>query len=261
MTTRCLIPDGLLPGPGALAVGAEVALPEAAAHHLARVLRVRAGTPVVVFDGGGGEYRAEILRVARDGVEIRVLAFDAVDRESPLAISLVQGISRGERMDYTLQKAVELGIYEILPVWSERCGVSLDEARQGRREAHWRGVIAHACEQSGRTRVPILHPCLPLAEGLARATGQGADVGAGAATGALCLVLVPEAQSPLPTPAPGGAVSLAVGPEGGFSDLDLAACAAAGYRGVRLGPRILRTETAALACLALLQGLAGDLGR
>lgn len=231
-----------------LAEGAEVELPEGPFRHLVQVLRMQAGEPVVVFNGHGGEYAAVLQTVARRSATLRIGAFQDVDRESPLALSLVQGISKGDHMDWTIQKAVELGVAVIVPVVTERCNVHLDRERQERKLEHWRAVIVSACEQSGRTRIPQLQPVQKLADWL-RQPAAGMRL-MGDPLASLSLAQLPVAAGPL---------SLVVGPEGGLSAAELAAGRDAACIGVRLGPRVLRTETAGVAALAILQAMHGDL--
>ena len=233
-----------------LAAGGRITLPDTAGHHVARVLRLGAGDALTVFDGRGGEYRATLVRVSRAAVEVDLGAHDPVDRESALAVELGQGICRGARMDLVVQKATELGVGTIRPIVCERTVVKLDPARAERRLAHWRAIAVHAAQQSGRTRVPVVAEVEALDAWLARA-------GTGPA-----FVLSPRAGaslSDLPPPAPGEPVRLLVGPEGGLSPREVERAGAAGFAGLRLGPRVLRTETAALAALAALQARWGDL--
>jgi 16S rRNA (uracil1498-N3)-methyltransferase len=237
--------------PGPLAVGSEVALPRPQAHHVARVLRMQAGDALTLFNGEGGEHAAVIARIAKSAVFVRVEASWVVARESPLALTLVQGISRGARMDYTVQKAVELGVARIEPVLAGRGVVRLDAARAAEKTAHWRAVAIGACEQCGRNRVPEIAPVRAFDEWLARWRGER-----GAATG---LLLAPDASRRLAElPKPAGGVTLLAGPEGGFTAEERRAGEEADLLAVRLGPRVLRTETAALAALAALQALWGD---
>ena len=231
-----------------LTSGSDIVLDPVASRHLREALRLTAGDALLLFDGRGGEYAAELLTVTRQQVLARIGAQREVDRESPLAITLAQGISRGERMDYTLQKAVELGVARVVPLSTERSTVRLDEARTARRLEHWTGILRHACEQSGRTRLPTLLPPLKV------------DAYAAREMAALRLLLDPQADTSLSTLPLAASVALAIGPEGGFSTHERAVLAAAGFRPVRLGPRILRTETAALVALSILQSRAGDLG-
>lgn len=232
-----------------LHAGAEVTLPEDVANHLLRVLRLREGDPCVLFNGDGCDYDAELLQAGKRNANVRIAAARPTDNESPLAITLLQGVARGEKMDLILQKATELGVAAIVPVWAERTEVKLDAARVDKRVAHWRSVVISACEQSGRARVPQLSAPLALAEAAA----------AVAAT-TLKLTLDPQGEQRLRTlQLDGGAAAIAIGPEGGWSPRDRATLQAAGFVGLRLGPRILRTETAGLAAIAALQAHHGDL--
>ncbi len=234
-----------------LAIGATVTLPEAASAHLVRVLRLGVGDACVLFNGDGCDYDARLASLAKKGAEVEVVGRRAVDRESPLRITLGQGIARGDKMDLVLQKATELGVAAVAPLITERTEVKLDAERAGKRLAHWQGVLASACEQSGRARLPgLAEP-----QGLARwAAALPRDTRK--------LVLDPAGECTLASLAlPAHAeVALAIGPEGGLSERDLATLQAAGFRGLRLGPRILRTETAGLAAIAALQALYGDCG-
>ncbi len=233
-----------------LAVGRRIALPDDAAAHLVRVLRLGEGDACVLFNGDGRDYDARLLSANKRGVEAEVVAARQIGNESPLRIVLLQGIARGEKMDLILQKAAELGVAAIVPVQAERTEVKLDAQRAQKRVAHWRSVIVSACEQSGRARIPELSA--PAA--LAAAAGA-------AAPGALKLILDPNgehASSSLPAPGSEG-LAIAIGPEGGWSPRDREILRAAGFQGLRLGPRVLRTETAGLAAIAALQARFGDL--
>jgi 16S rRNA (uracil1498-N3)-methyltransferase len=236
--------------PQALRPGYEVELPIQAGEHLARVLRLDRGHPLRLFNGSGDEFEAELSSLAKRSVTARVLeSAEAQDRESPLGIVLAQGIARGEKMDWILQKATELGVVAIVPIVTDRTEVKLDAERAERRVAHWEAVVASACEQSGRSRLPTVAEPVKLSDWAA-----SLDESAG-----LRLALNPHGDlAPRDLPAATRA-TLAVGPEGGLSDHDLATLAAAGFRSLRLGPRILRTETAGLAALAAMQALIGDL--
>jgi 16S rRNA (uracil1498-N3)-methyltransferase len=233
-----------------LRVGLELTLPEAPAAHLTRVLRLEAGDACVLFNGDGHDYTARLLSVGKREVRAVIDGAAVVERESPLRTGLLQGVARGEKMDLILQKATELGVSEIRPLWSQRSEVKLDEARTVKRHAHWRGVVIAACEQSGRACVPDVTAPVPLAAALAALPEGG-----------MRLLLDPEGAVAIRTlePKP-GTLWLAVGPEGGWSPTDREQLVAAGFVGVRLGPRILRTETAGLAALAALQASLGDLG-
>ena len=235
--------------PQPLATAAEVVLPEAAAGHVARVLRLRPGAPLLLFDGSGSDFRAEITEVAGQRVRARVIARVDGLPESPLAVTLVQAVSRGERMDWTLQKATELGVRRIQPVLSARSVVRLDEQQGERRLRHWQAVVASACEQCGRSVLPRIEAPLELQRYL---DGPRGDVRR--------LVLAPEGEGSIGGLAVGlTSVELLIGPEGGLDEAELAAAARSGFEPTRLGPRVLRTETAGIAALAVLQALAGDL--
>ena len=232
-----------------LTSGARITLPEDSAAHLVRVLRLREGEACVLFNGDGHDYDATLASATKRGVDAQVTDARAVDNESPLRIVLLQGIARGEKMDLILQKATELGVAAIIPVMAERTEVKLDAERTEKRVAHWRSVIASACEQSGRARLPSLSAPASLAD-------AARDVG----TGATKLTLDPTGDVALATvEIASGAVVVAIGPEGGWSPRDRDTLSAAGFTGLRLGPRILRTETAGLAAIAALQSRFGDL--
>jgi 16S rRNA (uracil1498-N3)-methyltransferase len=230
-----------------LAPGARLVLPPGAARHAVRVLRLAAGDTLRLFNGRGGEFDARIDLVSKDEVSVSVTGFRPAECESPLSVLLAQGISSGERMDYTLQKAVELGISAIQPIAAKRSVVKLAGERADKRMAHWHGVLTSACEQCGRNRVPALTPPVSLAAWLAaRPAGR-------------LLFLSPLAETRLAElPPPDGLQILVAGPEGGFDPEEIAALHSAHAVPVRLGPRILRTETAALAALAAMQTLWGD---
>jgi len=233
-----------------LAVGQAVSLPEEVANHLVRVMRLREGDGCVLFNGDGHDYSATLVESGKREARVQVVAAQPLDNESPLPITLLQGIARGEKMDLILQKATELGVQAIVPVNAERTEVKLDAARAEKRLAHWRSVVVSACGQSGRARVPSVAPPLGVQEAARAMPGA-----------ALKLTLDPQGEHRLSTleSAPGGVV-IAIGPEGGWSPRDRQALAAAGFQGLQLGPRILRTETAGLAAIAALQARLGDLG-
>lgn len=229
----------------------QVALDPGAAKHLLTVLRLKPGAALTLFDGSGFEFEAVIEEVGKKDVRVKLGNVHGPAVESPLQVTLAQGVSRGERMDYTVQKAVELGIAAIVPVLTERSVVKLDKDGGAKKREHWQGVAVGACEQSGRVRVPEVMPPLPLANFLADLPQTG-----------LKLLLDPlggSTANDLPHPAD-GKVLLLVGPEGGLSDNERNLAARVGFMGLKLGPRILRTETAALVALSLLQSQWGDLG-
>ena len=232
-----------------LAVGSEIALPEDVAAHLLRVLRLQAGDACVLFNGDGHDYDATVIAAGKRDARVAIHAVRVVQNESPLQITLLQGIARGEKMDWILQKATELGVAGILPTDSERSEVKLDAQRAAKRHAHWRGIVVSACEQSGRARVPEVAAPQSLAQAAQQRRGRG-------------FILDPFAATSLATigDAPLEACTIAIGPEGGWSPRDREQLQAAGFEGLRLGPRVLRTETAGIAAIAALQALRGDLG-
>jgi 16S rRNA (uracil1498-N3)-methyltransferase len=235
--------------PGTLVTGNEIALPPAGAYHIVRVLRMREGAPLAVFDGEGHEFRAEIVRVDDESVFVRIGAIVPVTTESPLRITLIQGVSRGERMDWTLQKATELGVAAIAPVLTSRSVVRLDEKQAVKKQQHWLGIVSGACEQCGRARIPQVQQPTALRSYLANVRKEG-----------LRLVLSPSAPGSLAglTSLP-SKVELLIGPEGGLDDEELTSAQKSGFMPVRLGPRVLRTETAGVVALTVLQALWGDL--
>jgi 16S rRNA (uracil1498-N3)-methyltransferase len=239
-----------------LASDTVAALPETAANHVVRVLRLRAGDALILFNGRGGEYAATLADAgpARGApARVRIGAHAPVERESPLHITLLQGIARGERMDHIVQKATELGVARIVPLLCERSVVRLDESAAARRLEHWRAIAIAACEQCGRNRLPVLERAIEL-ERIADAV-RGLTLEAGPR-----LLLAPDAPTSLAALAPGlTGATLLIGPEGGLSNREIDLAGRAGYVACRLGPRVLRTETAPLAALTVLQVLAGDL--
>lgn len=237
--TRIFVEQKLVSGKG-------VGLPEQAGLHLTRVLRLDPGAQLTLFDGTGGEYQGTL---ERDGKKwwAKVGAHDPVERESPLSITLLQGVARGERMDLIIQKATELGVARILPVLLERSVVKLDERQRARRLEHWRAIAVAACEQCGRNRVPEVPEPRALADAIAALPERGAR----------CL-LAADGDTPLArVPATEGA-TLLIGPEGGLADNEQKFARANGFIAYRIGPRILRTETAGLAAIAALQTVGGD---
>ena len=235
----------------ALAPGARVEAAGTAAAHITRVLRLVAGDPVTVFNGDGHDYPAKIASLRGSRVEFEVLDRVAARPESPLKLLLVQGIARAERMDLIVQKATELGVVSIQPVVTARSVVRLDAKTTERKLEHWRGIVIAACEQCGRARLPNVAIPLPLAEWLTRPAPESVRR----------LQLAVDSREGLGAAALGAdSIELLIGPEGGLEESERVSAEDAGYRGCTIGPRVLRTETAALAALAVLQASAGDLG-
>jgi len=216
-------------------------------NYLANVLRLKTGAKLSVFNGQGGEYQATINELSKREAQLTIGDFQSNDSESPLAITLVQGVSRGERMDFTLQKATELGVQRIIPLFTERCTVNLKGERLEKRIKHWQGTIRSACEQSGRNTLPQLETTQTLNTFLEQEHDP-------------CRILLdPESTQTLNSISPtDDAITILIGPEGGFSDKERQQAYNKGYQGIQLGPRILRTETAALATISSIQTLWGD---
>ena len=245
-----------------LTPGAIVELPRETASHLAKVLRARSGDPLILFSGDGREYAGSVESVRGSRVTAAVGNGADVDRESPFAITLVQCVPRGDRMDFIVQKATELGVTRIVPVLSQRSVVRLDAAQAESKAAHWRAVVVNACEQCGRNRLPVIAAPVPLIGYLGSSAAGNGSPAAGspaAETPAARFVLEPDLESAAAPVALETAVHIAVGPEGGFGDDELEAFRIAGFHKLRLGPRILRTETAAIAALTWLQTRFGDM--
>jgi 16S rRNA (uracil1498-N3)-methyltransferase len=237
--------------------GSHVTLAGNAASHVIRVLRLRSGAALTLFNGRGGEYAGSIAAVQGGKVTVAVGERRDEERESPLALTLAQGISRGERMDFVVQKATELGVRQLVPLLTERSVVRLDAQQTLRKLNHWHAIAVAACEQSGRNRLPeVLAPA--TLGGFLRESGR--DPASEAAPATLRLLLAAGAACSLgDVPRPAGAVIVLIGPEGGLADAEHETALAAGFTAVRLGPRVLRTETAAIVALALLQRRFGDL--
>ncbi|MGY6554885.1 MAG: 16S rRNA (uracil(1498)-N(3))-methyltransferase [Wenzhouxiangella sp.] len=226
----------------------ELQLPEAPSHHLLRVLRLRPGAQVFLFDGSGGEFPAEILDSdSPKTCRVRLSAAIEPAVESALHITLHQAIGRGERMDWAIQKATELGVSRIQPILSERTEVRLDAKRGEKRRLHWQQVAVAAAEQSGRVRLPVIEPPVPLDTLKAEAdVALFLDPASGRGLGDL-------------RPAANGRYELVIGPEGGLSDSEVKLLESRGFDALRLGPRVMRTETAGPVMIALLQAHFGDL--
>jgi 16S rRNA (uracil1498-N3)-methyltransferase len=221
-------------------------LPEAVHRHAVQVLRLKTGDLLHVFDGQGHEFVAMLEEVEKRRSSARITGSLVPQAPPTLPVTLLQGISKGDRMDFAIQKAVELGVSAIVPVITERCNVQLRDQRAEMKHQHWQGIIISACEQSGRAEIPTLHQPTVFEEALLMTTG-------------LKLVLDPTSDATLTSQVQPEAVSLLIGPEGGLSDDEVAQAKQAGFNTVQFGPRILRTETAALAALAVVQAQWGDL--
>ncbi|MEJ0036950.1 MAG: 16S rRNA (uracil(1498)-N(3))-methyltransferase [Gammaproteobacteria bacterium] len=234
----------------ALATGSNCVIGGSAANHVMRVLRLRDGDALTLFDGRGGEYGARIAGFRKDSVQVEVREHRKVERESGLNLTLAQGISRGERMDWVMQKATELGVARIVPLITERSVVKLDEKQRERKVEHWRAIVIAACEQSGRNRVPeIATPCA-FREVLRPDDRAGRKLLLSPLGNLNARDLALAASEP---------ATLLVGPEGGLSEEERDLAVDAGFEQVRMGPRVLRTETAAIAALTILQHDYGDL--
>lgn len=223
-------------------------LPDDVFRHAIQVLRMKPGALLNLFDGEGLEYQVQLEQVDKRQASVSMQQQIMTDNESPLDILLMQGISRGERMDYAIQKAVELGVKRIMPVITERCNVQLNGDRAEKRMNHWQGVVISACEQSGRSFLPKLLPITSLSAALLEVNDD-------------CkLVLDPEAARGFSNVNKASQIALLIGPEGGLSDTEVQQSVAGGFNGISLGPRILRTETASAAALAMVQAGWGDIG-
>ena len=234
--------------PDDLSRAVQITLPDAAAHHVARVLRLRIGDLVTLFDGSGGEYAASIHEVSKKEVVVDVGKFSDVERESPLRITLAQGLSVGDKMDDTLQKAVQLGMVEFAALETQKSIVRLSDERAQKRFQHWQHVAISACEQSGRNRIPVVREVTPFADFVQTSDAK-----------ATRLLLTPRSDKYLNILNNLSAdIILLCGPEAGLSDNEEALAIKSGFIAVRLGPRILRTETAALAAIAAMNALWGD---
>ena len=234
--------------PQPLATGNDVELDSNALRHVVQVLRLKVGHPLILFNGEGGEYSAELIQVEKRRAMARIKEFHDINRESSLFTHLGIGISKGERMDFALQKAVELGVNEISPLFTEHCVVQLNDKRALKKQEHWQAVIISACEQSGRNTLPTLNAPQSFHQWLADTSNNTR------------LILDPAASTTLSTVKhEASGVMLAIGPEGGFSQSEIEQALAKDFTGIALGPRVLRTESAAIASLTAIQSLWGDL--
>lgn len=229
-------------------LGATVSLSPAAVQHVALVMRMREGERITLFRGDNREFAAVITRVQKREVLVQIEHVAVVDRESPLGVHLAQGVSKGDRMEWVIQKAVELGVTQITPILTERSVVRLDAERSAKKEAHWQSVAIHACEQCGRNQIPVVNPMCSLEQFFKQCHVP------------VKWVLHPDANQTMADYQPESRdMALLIGPEGGFSSTEFLGASEQGYFPLSLGPRILRTETAAITAISLLQARFGDM--
>ena len=235
--------------PDSLTTDMQVQLASDALHHCANVLRLKAGASIVLFNGNGKEYACELVDVQKRQVTVLVETELGIDPQSPLVVHLAQGVSKGDRMEWVLQKATELGVTEITPIITERCNVKIDESRWLKKHLQWQKVLQGACEQSGRNTLPTLHEPVQLSAFTSQSTLQHR------------IILSPTAEKgidALPAHHTHG-FRLVIGPEGGLTDNEVHLLKESGYQDLSFGPRILRTETAAISAISVLQNRFGDL--
>lgn len=230
----------------ALSPTLQIDLDDQATVHLLRVLRMTSGDAIRLFNSDGNEYQAELIVHSKKSASANIVSILKTDAPMPLSLHLGQVISKGDRMDFTVQKATELGVSDITPLWSERCDVRRKADLMEKKLEHWRKVAISACEQSGRNTVPVIHPPASLQDWLPTVNSERR------------LLLHPHNQQPLESAIAPSSVTLLVGPEGGFSDAEVSLCQAQNFDGLLLGPRVLRTETAALTAISVLQYVWGD---
>ncbi|MCJ8299615.1 MAG: 16S rRNA (uracil(1498)-N(3))-methyltransferase [Pseudomonadales bacterium] len=230
-----------------ITVNTTLNLDDSAVQHVARVLRMKSGEAIRLFNGDGNEYQGQLLEVAKRSVSVNISACTSPARSSRLKVFIGQSISRGERMDYAVQKSTELGMTSMTPLISERTEVKLKADRLNKRQQHWQQLAISACEQSLRTEIPVIHTACSLQQWLDNCSAD------------IKLVLHHHSEKSLDEYSPPGSVALLVGPEGGLSEAEVAAAIAAGFHPVAFGPRVMRTETAPIAAQAILQYLWGDL--
>lgn len=234
--------------PQALAEGDELRLSDSVVQHVCRALRMRPGDSLLLFNGDGFEYTAELTEVAKRNASARITGVSQPQRVSPLKVIIGQAVSRGERMDYAVQKATELGMQQLVPLFTDRCEVRLNSERQDKRRQHWQQVAISACEQSLRCDLPEITDPQSLSDWLDTVEAD------------LKLVLHHHTEQPLGDFATPASVALLIGPEGGLSEAEVELALAKGFKPVAFGPRVFRTETAPIAALSVLQYLWGDLG-
>lgn len=228
--------------------GTETELTGETAHYAANVLRMQYGQPLIVFNGKGGQYSAEISGIKKSKIVIKVKEHQPVERESNMDITLVQGISRSQRMDYAVQKSVELGVTKIVPVITDFCNMQINNKHNEKKYNHWNKIIINACEQCGRNTLPVLENIMDISNWL--------EVD----KNALKIILHPDRGGRIPgVNGQVDSITLLAGPEGGFSQKEFEQALQSGYQPVKLGPRILRTETASIAAISACQAIWGDL--
>ena len=232
-----------------LDVGGLIELDKGPARHLTSVLRMKAGQAFILFNGQGGEFSAELVQAKKDGATAKITGFTGADRESPLQLHLGIGISRGERMDWIIQKATELGISQISPVFSARCEVKLSGERLDKRIKHWQQIAISACEQSQRNSVPTINRAVNLEQWVSSCDSS------------LKLVLHHRTEKRLQEMVnTDNSIGILVGPEGGLSEIEIEQAMAQNFQSLAMGPRVLRTETAPLAAISIIQSIWGDMG-
>ena len=233
--------------PHSLTLGAHLSADKLLYHYLVHVLRLQKGDAVILFNQEGGEYRAQLLNQNAKTLTLEIVEFIEVNRESPLTLHLGQGLARGDRMDFIIQKATELGVHTITPLFTQKCAVKLDARRLEGRQQHWEKIAIHACEQCGRTQPPLIYPPLKLNDWLNQAFSGHS------------IFLQPGKGLSLKQFSSNGAFRLAIGPESGWEKNEIALFEDHHFIAASLGPRILRTETASLTAISILQALYGDL--
>ena len=236
---------------GELGVGRTLALPDKSAHHARDVLRLGSGAEITLLNGLGGEYKACLATVTKRGVEVEVLEFRTREAEAPYPVSIAQSLAGGDKMDWVVEKSVELGAAAIVPLAASRSVLRLNPERAAKRLEHWRAIAQSACEQCGRNRIPGIAPVVLIDQWLASIRGQ-------AGLKLMLSPVHPTTFSSLSKPAAGTPVTLLIGPEAGLSDTEEALAQSAGFQAILLGPRVMRTETAALAALAAIHARWGD---
>lgn len=231
-----------------LKLDATITLSPKASNHVLRVLRLKPGAPLILFDGSGGEYNAELIALKQSLVTVAIKEFQAKNVESPFKIHLIQGIPRGEKMEYVIQKSTELGVDKITPIFTERCNVKLSSERLYKKQQHWQQIAISACEQCGRNYIPTIANAVNLLTALTQKTSGPKLILAHKTEQTLAVI------TQKPTTA-----TILIGPEGGLSATEIQLAQQHDYQPIKLGPRILRTETAALVAIAALQTKWGDL--